>query len=64
MCEKKKIVKKTKSFRDNRRLTESEALIYPVGIMSAQSVTTEMWLIQALGTLNHHGINERIEIGL
>ena len=31
MCE-RKIVKKTKRFRDSRRLTESEAFIYLVGI--------------------------------
>ena len=37
MCEKKNI-KKTKRFRDNKRLTEREAFIYPVGIKSAQSV--------------------------
>ena len=37
MCE-KKYVKKTKRFRDSRRLTESEAFIYPVGIKSARSV--------------------------
>ena len=35
MCEKKKIVKKTKRFQGNRRLTESEAF---VGIKSAKSV--------------------------
>ena len=35
MCEKKKIVKKTKGFRDNRRLTESEAFIYLMEIKSA-----------------------------
>ena len=34
----KKNVKKGKRFRDNRRLTESEAFIYPVGIKGAQSV--------------------------
>ena len=28
----KKIVKKTKRFRNNRRLIKCEALIYPVGI--------------------------------
>ena len=37
MCEKNNL-KKTKWFRDNRRLTESEAFVYPVGIKSAQSV--------------------------
>ena len=37
MCEKKKIAKKTR-FQDNRKLTESEAFIYPVGIKSVQSV--------------------------
>ena len=37
MCEKKN-VKTTKRFRDSRRLTESEAFIYPVEIKSAQSV--------------------------
>ena len=31
MC-KKKIVKKTKRFRDSRSLTESEAFIYSVGL--------------------------------
>ena len=38
----KKIVKKTKRFRDNRRLTESETFIYPVGIKSAQSVMNDI----------------------
>ena len=37
MCE-KKIVKKTKRFRDSRRLIESEALIYSVGSKSARNV--------------------------
>ena len=37
MCEKKN-VKKTKRFLNNRRLTESETFIYPVGIKSTQSV--------------------------
>ena len=37
MCE-KKVVKNTKRLRDSRRLTESEAFIYPVGIKSAQSL--------------------------
>ena len=37
MCEKKN-VKKTKRCWDNRRLTESEAFIYLVGIKSAQSM--------------------------
>ena len=34
----KKNVKKTKRFRDNRRLIERETFIYSVGIKSAQSV--------------------------
>ena len=33
----KNIVKKTKRFRENRRLTESEAFIYPVGIKAGIS---------------------------
>ena len=39
MCE-KEIVKNTKSFRYNRRLTESGAFVYLVGIKSAQSVNS------------------------
>ena len=39
------IVKKTIKFRDNRRLTESEAFIYPVGIKSAQSVNSSHSLV-------------------
>ena len=40
MCEKKNI-KKTKRFRDNRRLTESEAFIYPVGIKSVVQIANK-----------------------
>ena len=31
----KKLLERQKRFRDNRRLTESEVFIYPVGIKSA-----------------------------
>ena len=37
MCE-RKMLKRQKVSWDNRRLTESETFIYPVGIKSAQSV--------------------------
>ena len=34
----KKIVKKTESLKNNRRLIECETFVYPVGIKATQSV--------------------------
>ena len=38
MCE-KKYVKKTRKFRNYRRLIEYETFVYPVGIKSTQSIS-------------------------